>query len=114
MTGDWPCPRCRTDNVLAALRVPHTWTDGSGNEVCGVSEVLLCARCDADDPVAGPIVAYFDAHGSVQPEHVAQLADDLLRWIERARPARSDGRGPGSAASCDLSGASPAGGAGEP
>ncbi|MDX3100563.1 DUF6300 family protein [Nonomuraea angiospora] len=90
MTGDRPCPRCRTGSVLAVLRLPHTWTNAAGNEVRGVSEVLLCARCDAGDPAAGPIVTYFAVHGSVRPEHAAQLARGLRHWAERARPPRPD------------------------
>ncbi|MGV9378816.1 DUF6300 family protein [Nonomuraea sp. NPDC003707] len=94
MTGDPPCPRCRTDSVLAVLRLPHTWTNASGNEVRGVSEVLLCARCDAGDPVAGPIVAYFAVHGCVRPEHTAELARALRHWADRARPPRPDENAP--------------------
>lgn len=85
MIADRTCPRCRTDNVLTILRRPHTWTNASGNQVRGIGEVLLCACCDAHDPITGPIVMYFAVHGSARPESLAQLARYLLRWIDRAR-----------------------------
>ncbi|MGV9309729.1 MULTISPECIES: DUF6300 family protein [unclassified Nonomuraea] len=88
--GDWPCPRCRADSVLAVLRRPHAWTNTSGNPVRGHSDVLLCARCDADDPLTGPIITYFAVHGSARPENVGQLARLLLRWVDRARPPAPD------------------------
>ncbi|MET7329698.1 DUF6300 family protein [Nonomuraea sp. NPDC005650] len=90
MTGGRICPRCRAGDVLAVLRLPHTWTNASGHEVRGVSEVLLCARCDAGDPAAGPVVTYFAVHGSVRPEHADRLARALRHWIDRARPPRPD------------------------
>ncbi|WP_043635148.1 DUF6300 family protein [Nonomuraea candida] len=88
MTG--ACPRCRTGEVLAVLRLPHTWTNAAGRPVRGVGEVLVCARCDADDPVAGPIVTYFAVHGTVRPPHAAALARLLRHWITHARPPRPD------------------------
>ncbi|WP_433211486.1 DUF6300 family protein [Microtetraspora malaysiensis] len=90
MTRDWACPRCRTDSVLAVLRLPHTWTNAWGDQVRGVSDVLLCARCDAADPLAGPVVTHFTVHGTVRPENIAQLAPGLLHWIDRARPPKPD------------------------
>ncbi|MFG3423734.1 DUF6300 family protein [Micromonospora sp. NPDC048063] len=90
MTHDWPCHRCGTDNVLAVLHLPHTWTNTSGNQVPVVSKYVLCARCDADDPLTGPIVTHFTVQRTAQPEDVAQLARDLLRWIGQARPAIPD------------------------
>ncbi|MFI7643052.1 DUF6300 family protein [Nonomuraea sp. NPDC049400] len=90
MIRDRTCPRCRTGDVLAALRLQHTWTNASGSQVRGTSEVLVCARCDAGDPLTGPIVTYFTVHGSARPEDAAQLAGYLLRWVERARPPKPD------------------------
>ncbi|WP_329244891.1 DUF6300 family protein [Actinoallomurus sp. NBC_01490] len=80
------CPRCRVGEVLAILRLPHTWTNASGGRVRGVSEVLLCARCDADDPVT----RHFPAHGPVRPQDADRLARDLLRRLARARPPKPD------------------------
>ncbi|MGI5225072.1 DUF6300 family protein [Actinoallomurus sp. CA-142502] len=80
------CPRCRVGEVLAILRLPHTWTNASGGRVRGVSDVLLCARCDADDPV----IRHFPARGTVRPPDADRLARDLLRWIDQARPPKPD------------------------
>jgi uncharacterized protein DUF6300 len=80
------CPRCRVGYVLAVLRLPHTWTNASGGRVRGISEVLLCAHCDADDP----LTRYFTAHGPVRPQDADGFARDLLRWIDRARPPKPD------------------------
>ncbi|MEV0387808.1 DUF6300 family protein [Nonomuraea sp. NPDC050643] len=81
------CPRCRADEVLAVARLPHTWTNASGGQVRGLREVLLCARCDAGDPLAGPVVACFARHSRPGPEHAAGLAAALRRWVEGTRPA---------------------------
>ncbi|GAA3769237.1 hypothetical protein GCM10022225_64980 [Plantactinospora mayteni] len=90
MTGDWPCHRCGTDNVLAVLRRPGTWTNAAGNRIPVVHERHLCARCDADDPLSGPVVEYLTAGEGRDREDATQLARDLLRWIDHARPATPD------------------------
>ncbi|MDW5323714.1 DUF6300 family protein [Plantactinospora sp. KLBMP9567] len=85
---DWPCHRCGTDNVLAVLRRPGTWTNLSGNRVRVVHKLHLCARCDADDPLSGPVVEYLTADEARHPGDVTRLAWDLLRWIDQARPTK--------------------------
>ncbi|MBB6551057.1 DUF6300 family protein [Nonomuraea rubra] len=85
MSGDPACPRC-TGEVLAVLRLPHTWTNASGRPVRGHGEVLLCARCDAGDPLA----TYFAVHGTARPEHAALLARLLRQWLDRVRPRAPD------------------------
>jgi Family of unknown function (DUF6300) len=90
MSRDRTCRRCRTGEVLAVLRLPHTWTNASGGRVRGRSELPVCARCDAGDPATGPIVACLTVHATVRPENVAALARLLRRWAERARPPRPD------------------------
>ncbi|MCF6471936.1 hypothetical protein FAF44_26610 [Nonomuraea sp. MG754425] len=84
------CPRCRTGEVLAVLRLPHTRPDAAGRVVHGAGEVLLCGRCDADDPVAGPLVTYFAVHATARRQDAALLARLLRRWIEHARPPIPD------------------------
>ncbi|TYB64308.1 hypothetical protein FXF51_21510 [Nonomuraea sp. PA05] len=80
------CPRCRTGEILAVLRLPRTWTNASGRPVRGLGEVLLCARCDAGDP----LVTYFAVHGTARPEHAALLSRLLREWLARARPGTPD------------------------
>ncbi|MCP2357542.1 hypothetical protein HD597_004562 [Nonomuraea thailandensis] len=80
------CPRCRTGEVLAVLRLPSTWTNASGRPVRGHGEVLLCARCDAGDP----LVTYFAVHGTARTEHAELLARLLHQWLGRARPQTPD------------------------
>ena len=90
MSRDGTCRRCHTGDILAVLRLPHTWTNSSGGQVRGVSEVPVCTRCDANDPATGPIVTYFTVHASVRPEHVAPFARLLRRWTDRAQPPKPD------------------------
>lgn len=90
MSGGRRCRRCHIGDVLAVLRLPHTWTNASGNRVRGVSEIPVCSRCDAGDPVTGPIVRYLTVHESVRTEHVARFARLLRHWIDRPRPLRPD------------------------
>ncbi|TDE58855.1 hypothetical protein E1295_04435 [Nonomuraea mesophila] len=86
------CPRCRTGEVLAVVRVPHGWTNASGRPVMGVGEVLLCGRCDAGRPVTGPLVAYLTAHESVGPAELDDLAPLLRRWMDGVRAPAPDER----------------------
>ncbi|NBE96859.1 hypothetical protein FE391_24070 [Nonomuraea sp. KC401] len=49
------CPRCRTGDVPAVVRVPHGWTNASGRPVRGVGEVTGANRRRI--PVARPVVS---------------------------------------------------------
>ncbi|MFI7033238.1 DUF6300 family protein [Microbispora rosea] len=84
--SDKTCPRCRTGEVLAVLRLPHTWTNTSGRPVRGIREVHLCTHCDAGHP----IVTYFAIHGSARPEHADFLARLLRHWTDHVRPLVPD------------------------
>ncbi|MDP9845736.1 DUF6300 family protein [Streptosporangium lutulentum] len=86
----WACPRCGQDTVLAALRIPNGWTTANGKRVRGNTQVLLCTRCDAEDPTTGPIVTYFAVHGTATLQTLDQLTLLLRRWIERAEPPKLD------------------------
>ncbi|WP_433176780.1 DUF6300 family protein [Actinoallomurus sp. CA-150999] len=83
------CPRCAGD-ILAALRVPHGWRTEQGIEVGGTTEILLCARCDVDDPVTGPIATFFAVHQAVTDQTVGVLARLIRRWAENAEAPRLD------------------------
>lgn len=76
----WTCPRGGGE-VLATAQVPRG---------PGTTEVLLCACCDADDPVAGPIVTFFTVHETVTPETIAEFAALLHRWAAHVKPPELD------------------------
>ncbi|MGN9844974.1 DUF6300 family protein [Nonomuraea sp. H19] len=75
------CPRCRGGDVLAVARVPHGWTTATGKRVRGSAEVVLCARCDAADPVVARLL---------NAVTVEDLAGPLRCWLARARPPALD------------------------
>ncbi|MFG1948358.1 DUF6300 family protein [Nonomuraea sp. NPDC048826] len=77
------CPRCRTGEVLAVLRLPHAWTNASGKEVRVVSEVLLCARCDAGHPLVASFAPPYD------PDRFVRA---LTAWIAGAPSPEPDER----------------------
>ncbi|GAA4629726.1 hypothetical protein GCM10023196_052240 [Actinoallomurus vinaceus] len=83
------CPRCAGE-ILAVLRMPHGWPTEQGTEVNGTAEILLCAHCDGDDPVTGPIAAFFAVHGIATDRTIGVLARLIRRWIENARPPHLD------------------------
>jgi hypothetical protein len=83
------CPVCDGE-VLAALQVPHGWTTDHGRQVRGVAEVLLCERCDREDPVTGPIVVFFTVHEQVTNETAGQLTELLQRWADHCTAPRLD------------------------
>ena len=83
------CPACGGE-VLAVLEVPHGWATEQGKQVRGTSEVLLCERCDREDPVTGPIVVFFTVHEQATTEHAGELAALLQRWADHATERRPD------------------------
>ncbi|MCW2947766.1 MAG: hypothetical protein JWR24_4483 [Actinoallomurus sp.] len=84
------CPVCGGE-ILAALQVPNGWTIEQGRQVRGHTEVLLCERCDREDPVTGPIVVFFTVHAQLTTaDHVDELAALLQRWADHAAPRPLD------------------------
>lgn len=77
------CPRCGGE-ILAALQIPHGWTREGGQPVQGTGEVLLCERCDRDDPITGPVVTFFTVHERATAATADQLAVLLQRWADHA------------------------------
>jgi hypothetical protein len=67
------CPRCDDGELLAVLR-------------SGRTEVPLCSRCEADEPIA----RYFAVNGEVRPQDAERFAALLREWAERARPPVPD------------------------
>jgi hypothetical protein len=83
------CPVCGGE-ILAALQVPNGWTTEGGKQVRGTSEVLLCERCDREDPVTGPIVVFFTVHEQATADQAGELAALLQRWADYAVARRPD------------------------
>jgi hypothetical protein len=84
-----PCPRCGGEGLLSA-RVPHGWYNNRGTAVRGTAEVILCPRCDASDPLAGPLVLFFAVHGQVTDETTGEFAALLRRWASKAQVPATD------------------------
>lgn len=66
--GDGRCPRCAGRLRLTAV-------------IGGQRTVALCATCDAGNPNAAPLLAYFAEHGSVRPQDMAQVSELLGHWL---------------------------------
>lgn len=71
-TGLRPCHRCGGDLYLAAV-VPHPTMPGS-------RVLVLCPRCDANDPVAQELLAWFAVHGPLNAQDVATVQPVAFRW----------------------------------
>jgi len=76
------CPRCSAEGLLSAS-VPHGWLNNSGVRVAGTREVVLCPRCDADEPAASPLVLFFAVHGQVSEETAEEFATLVETWASQ-------------------------------
>src|ERR1700726_3888336 len=79
-----PCPRCGQEGLLSA-RLPHGWRNNLGATVRGTRVVVLCPRCDADDPAAGPLILFFAVYGQITEETTEEFASLLRAWASRAQ-----------------------------
>ncbi|MGI8445710.1 MAG: DUF6300 family protein [Streptosporangiaceae bacterium] len=84
-----PCPRCGGEGLLSA-RVPHGWLNNRGTAVRGSQVIVLCPRCNADDPEAGPLILFFAVHGQVTRETTEEFASLLRNWAGQAQAAGVD------------------------
>jgi hypothetical protein len=78
VAGGRKCPRCGAGLCLTAQIGQHRRT------------VALCPACDADNPEAGPLLAYFADRPSVDPADRGRVADLLGRWLN-SLPATDPG-----------------------
>jgi hypothetical protein len=84
-TGEPPsCLRCGGEGLLSAT-VPPGWPGSTGSAADGTGEVVLCPRCDADDPAAAPLVLFFAVHGQVTAPTTAEFAALLRGWAGQQR-----------------------------
>ncbi|WBC01119.1 DUF6300 family protein [Micromonospora sp. WMMA1976] len=76
MTTSLPCPRCATELLLSMDR-PHP------RFLNTIYRRNLCPRCDAADPIAHGILAFFTVHRRVTEDNIAVFETLLREWIER-------------------------------
>lgn len=79
-TGDVLCHRCEGPALLSVL-VPHRMQLPSGGEATGRRTVVLCPRCDRDDPAAQGVLAFFTVHERITHETVESAGAVLREWI---------------------------------
>lgn len=84
-----PCPTCGGECLLSA-RVRHQIERTDGHLVNGTSVVVLCPRCDADSPTAGPLITFFHVHGVIDETTVHQSADLIHAWTTSIRIPQPD------------------------
>jgi hypothetical protein len=80
VAGDTRCPRCAGRLCLTASigqGVHPAAPQGRGRE----RTLALCQTCDALNPSAQPLLAYFAEHGSVQAQDMAQVSELLGHWL---------------------------------
>ncbi|WP_308445515.1 DUF6300 family protein [Streptomyces spororaveus] len=84
-----PCARCGGSTVLAA-RFPHRWQNGSGQDVHGIREAVLCGVCDQGPPVVNELLALFAGQEQFGPGGLARLGELLDRWLAQAQQVQAD------------------------
>lgn len=78
------CGRCGGEGLLGA-KVPHQAPGRHGTRLRCIRGITLCARCDADDPWAAPLIMFLTVHGQVAGESTAEFAALLRTWLAHAR-----------------------------
>jgi hypothetical protein len=79
-----PCGRCGGEGLLGA-KVPHQAPGRHGTGLRCIRGITLCARCDADDPWAAPLILFFAVHGQITDESEAEFETLLRTWVGHAR-----------------------------
>jgi len=62
--------------------VPHGWDNPDGTITRGTINVVLCARCDHDNPDAGPLIVYLLVHQQITRETLHECAALIQRWAD--------------------------------
>lgn len=75
------CHRC-DGSLLLTARVPYVVTRADGHHVEGHRGIGLCPSCDAADPTAQGLLAYFAVHKTIHDEDEAAAL--IVEWTERA------------------------------
>ncbi len=78
------CPLCHGPAYFAA-RIPHSMRLSHGGTVHGRRTVVLCPRCDRDNPATNDLLAFFVFHERITRDNVAQAAPLIEGWLRRSR-----------------------------
>jgi|SRR5580658_10169283 hypothetical protein len=77
------CPRCGGEGLLSA-QVPEGGRNNRGQPAWGSRVIVLCSRCDADDPAAGALVLFSAIHDSITDDIAEEFAFLLRNWASQA------------------------------
>lgn len=83
------CRRCEGEGILSA-RLPYGWSNTKGHHVPGVVTVVLCQRCDLNDPAAGALITWFTVHGELTPANLEAAAPLIQAWANTLTPPAFD------------------------
>lgn len=80
-SGDLPCPRCSGTSYLT-VQIPHpSYLYPQDRPVSAMINFRLCPRCDADNPHAHGLLAYFACHGTVRADDIDGFASLVNEWV---------------------------------
>lgn len=91
-TGDVQCHRCQQPALLSA-GIPHRMQLPGGTWAAGRRTVVLCPRCDWNDPAAQGVLAFFTLYEQIDQGTVESAGKLLRQWIAHivnAAPAYTD------------------------
>lgn len=77
---DLRCHHCGGDLICTAT-VPHTFTRADGAQVHGRRIMGLCASCDADNPAALGVIAFFVRHEAIEHASLDEAAALIHEWL---------------------------------
>lgn len=80
MTTPLLCHRCNTELLLSTDRPHPRFTNG-------IYRRNLCPQCDAADPAAHGILAFFTVHHQVTDDNVEAFKTLLHEWVNRTADA---------------------------
>lgn len=75
-----PCGRCG-GAVLLTVQVPYAMPLPGGGESEGRRTVALCPNCDAHDPAATGVLAFFTVHPEINADTLSDVVV-IREWID--------------------------------
>lgn len=79
------CPRCDAELYLVAT-VPHAGWEHLG----GRRPVALCPRCDADNPAAHGLLAFFAMYSTLGEDNLAEFNALCADWVAAETNRRTE------------------------